>query len=81
MRELQATGFMSNTGRQVVASFLACNLGLDWRFGAMWFEANLLDHDVAVNYGNWNREARIRWEREARTSSSAVQAEVGWNVA
>lgn len=61
MRELAASGFMSNTGRQLVASFLSCCLGVDWRLGAMWFEATLLDHDVAVNYGNWNREAHVRW--------------------
>lgn len=61
MRELSASGFMSNTGRQLVAAFLSCCLGLDWRLGAMWFEATLIDHDVALNYGNWNRETRIRW--------------------
>ncbi|CAK0792746.1 unnamed protein product [Prorocentrum cordatum] len=61
MRELAASGFMSNTGRQLVASFLSCCLGMDWRLGAMWFEATLLDHDVAINYGNWNREAHVRW--------------------
>lgn len=61
MRELAASGFMSNTGRQLVASFLSCCLGVDWRLGAMWFEATLIDHDVALNYGNWNREARVRW--------------------
>lgn len=53
MRELRATGFMSNRGRQNVASFLTKNLGVDWRFGAAWFEAHLIDYDVASNYGNW----------------------------
>ncbi len=53
MRELRATGFMSNRGRQNVASFLTKNLGIDWRFGAAWFEAQLIDYDVASNYGNW----------------------------
>lgn len=38
MRELSATGFMSNRGRQNVASFLTKDLGLDWRMGAEWFE-------------------------------------------
>jgi len=38
MRELAATGFMSNRGRQNVASFLTKDLGLDWRMGAEWFE-------------------------------------------
>jgi len=53
MRELRATGFMSNRGRQNVASFLTKNLAIDWRFGAAWFEAHLLDYDAASNCGNW----------------------------
>lgn len=38
MRELAMTGFMSNRGRQNVASFLTKDLCLDWRMGAEWFE-------------------------------------------
>jgi len=59
MRELSATGFLSNRGRQIVASFLTKNLGLDWRLGAEWFESCLIDHDVAANYGNWNYGAGV----------------------
>jgi deoxyribodipyrimidine photo-lyase len=33
MRELNATGWMSNRGRQNVCSFLAIDLGHDWRYG------------------------------------------------
>lgn len=33
MRELAATGWMSNRGRQNAASFLAKELGVDWRLG------------------------------------------------
>ncbi|KAG7364804.1 DASH family cryptochrome [Nitzschia inconspicua] len=53
MRELAATGFMSNRGRQNVCSFLALELNQDWRYGAEYFESVLLDHDVHSNYGNW----------------------------
>lgn len=53
MRELKATGFMSNRGRQNVASFLSKDLKLDWRMGAEWFEYLLLDHDPTSNYCNW----------------------------
>jgi deoxyribodipyrimidine photo-lyase len=53
MRELASTGFMSNGGRQNVASFLTKNLGLDFRMGAEWFESLLIDYDVASNWGNW----------------------------
>lgn len=59
MRELSATGFMSNRGRQNVASFLTKNLGIDWRMGAEWFESMLIDYDPASNYGNWNYTAGI----------------------
>lgn len=53
MRELAATGFMSNRGRQNVCSFLAHDMNTDWRHGADYFEATLLDYDVHSNWGNW----------------------------
>jgi deoxyribodipyrimidine photo-lyase len=59
MRELAATGFMSNRGRQNVASFLTKNLGINWRLGAAYFESMLLDYDVCSNWGNWNYAAGV----------------------
>ncbi len=59
MRELLHTGFMSNRGRQNVASYLVKDLKLDWRMGAAWFEHCLVDYDLASNYGNWNYAAGI----------------------
>ncbi|MGF1494482.1 MAG: DASH family cryptochrome [Microcoleaceae cyanobacterium] len=59
MRELAATGFMSNRGRQNVASFLTKNLGIDWQMGAEWFESVLIDYDVCSNWGNWNYTAGV----------------------
>lgn len=53
MRELKATGFMSNRCRQNAASYLVHDLNLDWRLGAAWFESWLIDYDTASNYGNW----------------------------
>ena len=53
MRELAATGFMSNRGRQNVASYLIHDLHQDWRWGAAWFEHQLIDYDPASNWGNW----------------------------
>ncbi len=53
MRELKTTGYLSNRLRQVVASYLIYDLELDWRAGAAWFEAQLLDYDVYSNQGNW----------------------------
>ncbi|MEE6467399.1 hypothetical protein FKM82_007227 [Ascaphus truei] len=59
MRELAMTGFMSNRGRQNMASFLTKDLGIDWRMGAEWFEYLLVDYDVCSNYGNWLYSAGI----------------------
>ena len=53
MNELRKTGWMSNRGRQNVASYLIHDLGVDWRKGAQWFEENLVDYDPCSNYGNW----------------------------
>jgi deoxyribodipyrimidine photo-lyase len=59
MRELNATGFMSNRGRQNVASFLVHDLGVNWQMGAEYFESMLIDYDVASNWGNWNYIAGV----------------------
>jgi len=59
MRQLKLTGYMSNRGRQNVASYLVLDLKLDWRLGASHFEEYLLDHDCAVNYGNWLAAANL----------------------
>jgi deoxyribodipyrimidine photo-lyase len=44
---------MSNRGRQIVASYLCYDLKLDWRYGAAYFEQQLIDYDVCSNWGNW----------------------------
>ena len=59
MREIAATGFMSNRGRQNVASFLVKDLHVNWQMGAEYFESILLDYDPASNWGNWNYIAGI----------------------
>ena len=53
MIEIKETGWMSNRGRQNVASYFAKDLELDWRIGAAYFESMLIDYDVHSNYGNW----------------------------
>ena len=53
MLELKLTGFMSNRGRQNVASYFCNELNMDWRFGAAYFEEQLIDYDVCSNWGNW----------------------------
>ena len=53
MIELGKTGWMSNRGRQNVASYLIHDLGQDWLTGAKHFEELLIDYDACSNYGNW----------------------------
>ncbi|TQV73129.1 DASH family cryptochrome [Aliikangiella marina] len=59
MKQLNATGYMSNRGRQLVASCFVHELGLDWRYGAAYFEQQLIDYDVASNWGNWQYLAGV----------------------
>ena len=53
MRELNATGFMHNRVRMIVASFLTKDLLIDWRRGEAYFAEKLLDYDFASNNGGW----------------------------
>ena len=53
MRELNATGFMHNRVRMVVASFLCKHLLIDWRWGERYFAEKLLDYELASNVGGW----------------------------
>lgn len=75
MRELLQSGWMSNRGRQNVASYLIHQLQLDWRAGAAWFEHQLIDYDPCSNYGNWNYLAGIGNDpREKRVFNPDKQA-------
>lgn len=59
MKQLNETGFMSNRGRQIVASCLIYELGIDWRYGAAYFEEQLIDYSVGSNWGNWQYIAGV----------------------
>jgi deoxyribodipyrimidine photo-lyase len=75
MRELKLTGYLSNRGRQNVASFFTKDLGLEWWWGAMYFESQLVDYEVCSNWGNWNYLAGIGTDpREDRYFSPVSQA-------
>ena len=75
MRKLKATGFMSNRGRQNVASFLIHDLGLNWLMGAEYFESLLVDYDPCSNYGNWNYLAGVGCDpREQRKFNVLLQS-------
>ena len=75
MRELKYTGFMSNRGRQNVGSFLVKDLGIDWTWGAAYFESLLADYDPCSNWGNWNYVAGVGNDpREDRYFNILTQA-------
>lgn len=74
MRELFQTGWMSNRGRQITASFLAKNLEIDWRWGAAWFESQLIDYDVYSNWGNWAYVAGVGNDGRDRYFNLQIQA-------
>ena len=75
MIELKKTGWMSNRGRQNVASYFAKNLELDWRIGASYFESVLLDYDVHSNYGNWMYVSGVGNDPRDRKFNVKLQAE------
>ena len=66
MRQLLHTGWMSNRGRQIVASYLINELGVEWRYGAAWFEQQLVDYDLASNWGNWQYLAGVGTDPRGR---------------
>ena len=53
MRCLNATGWMHNRLRMVVASFLTKDLLVDYKLGEAYFARLLLDFDLASNNGGW----------------------------
>jgi len=75
MRELNATGWMSNRGRQNAASFLVNDLKVNWQMGAEYFESLLLDYDPCSNWCNWNYVAGVGSDlREDRYFNILTQA-------
>ena len=75
MKELKKTGWMSNRGRQNVASFFSKELMLDWRIGAAYFESLLIDYDVHSNYGNWMYVSGVGNDPRDRKFNVELQAE------
>jgi deoxyribodipyrimidine photo-lyase len=57
MRQLNATGWMHNRCRMIVASFLTKDLILNWQWGEQYFMQTLVDGDLAANNGGWQWSA------------------------
>jgi deoxyribodipyrimidine photo-lyase len=53
MKQLNATGWMHNRVRMIVAMFLTKDLLIDWRWGEKYFATKLVDYDPASNNGGW----------------------------
>jgi deoxyribodipyrimidine photo-lyase len=53
MRQMNATGYMHNRARLIVASFLVKTLLISWEYGEKYFARTLTDYDPASNNGNW----------------------------
>jgi deoxyribodipyrimidine photo-lyase len=76
MHQLVASGWMSNRGRQLAASYLVNEFNHDWRYGAAFFEKHLIDYDVGSNYGNWQYIAGVGTDpRGGRHFNQQKQAE------
>lgn len=75
MKEIAATGFMSNRGRQNVNSYWAKEWKQDWRVGAAYFEALLIDYDVHSNWGNWMYNSGVGNDPRDRKFNIKTQAE------
>jgi len=72
MHELNATGYIDNQSRQIVAGFLVNELKIDWKKGAAYFEEKLIDYSPASNWGNWAFIAGINDARESRYTIAAM---------
>ncbi len=58
MRELYTTGWMTQSIRMVVASFLVEYLRVNWVKGCEWFHYTLVDADSAINAMMWNNAGK-----------------------
>jgi deoxyribodipyrimidine photo-lyase len=51
--DLLTSGYVHNHARMWLASYIVHHLKMDWREAADWFEAHLLDGDLASNHLSW----------------------------
>lgn len=67
MRALSDTGDLSFEESRAAAKYLAIDLGVNWTWGASWFECHLKEHEVALNWGNWNYFVGVGLEGDPET--------------
>lgn len=51
--DLLTTGYVHNHARKWFASYVVHHRKIDWRAAADWFEAHLIDGDIASNHLSW----------------------------
>ena len=73
MHELNATGYICNPCRQIVAAYLVHELKADWTRGAAYFEEKLIDYSPASNWGNWAFIAGVNDAKESKYTIAAMQ--------
>lgn len=73
MHELNATGYICNQCRQIVATYLVHDLHADWTRGAAYFEEKLIDYSPASNWGNWAFIAGVNDAKESKYTIAAMQ--------
>ena len=59
MEKLKLNGFLTSSERTICANFLVNELGINWTWGAMYFESHLIDYEGSVNWGRWNNIAGV----------------------
>ncbi|MCE7067796.1 deoxyribodipyrimidine photo-lyase [Dyadobacter sp. CY326] len=59
VKKLKTTGFLTSSERTECANYLVNQLGINWTWGAMFFESHLMDYEVSVNWGRWNNIAGV----------------------
>jgi deoxyribodipyrimidine photo-lyase len=73
MRELNATGYICNQCRQLLAAYLVNDLKADWVKGATYFEEKLIDYSPASNWGNWAFIAGVNNAKESKYAIAVMQ--------
>jgi deoxyribodipyrimidine photo-lyase len=59
MEKLKTIGFLTSSERTLCANYLVNELGINWTWGAMYFESHLMDYEGSVNWGRWNNIAGV----------------------
>ena len=74
IKELRLSGWLSNRMRQLLANYFCRVLGLDFRYGAAFFQTYLIDYNPAANWGNWAYQAGVGNDKRGNVFDIAAQS-------